>query len=158
MTSHPEKSTSPASWKTAPIFHAIILGFPPFVLHKSMCVRIGLCLCSDFTAGWLQRFPPNGRENRWIFMWILCAQRPELHRLNTAISYVNTKWEIFHSLRFRYIMNGVPEAQSENIKFLDDFTGWLAIKIRRFALVFSRSNEIPSTSKWKNDSFRKHGA
>lgn len=55
-------------------------------------------------------------------------------------------------------MNGVPEAQSENIKFSDDFTGWLAIKFRRFSLVIPWSNEIPSKAKWKNDSFLKHGA
>lgn len=56
-------------------------------------------------------------------------------------------------------MNGVPEAQSENIKFWMLLQGDSGADSQIWLCRTFKNNEIPpGTAKWKNDSFREHGA
>lgn len=86
----------------------ISLHYPTFAFYCLPQIHVRL----NYTLVCMLFFHPSSRKIG-KFRVDLCVQRPELHRLNTATD--THKMEIFHSLF--YVMNGVPEAQSEILNF-----------------------------------------
>lgn len=107
--------------KSVPIFHCIIPHSLPLFATNPCAFELNFCLYvgSPFFSIQLSVFSTAGKSVN--FHVDLCAQCPELHRFKFNTATDTHRMEIFHSPF--YIMNGVPEAQSENIKFSDALQG-----------------------------------